>query len=195
MIDTRETVSKEAPRGREGAERTKKNEELVLLFSGSAALPACLDGSSARETPTASYGTPKKIDLNPSQDNKSASLRGNAGEKNEGSNTTPVAGNGEQEAAWRRLTRGENKDAICSSFDRHNTGWPRSRGRDQGEGSCQTDSGQVSSRFLLKTIRLCDRGKHSLQGAVDKLHGIFFGHLFYEALSRATIKVFDNCQS
>lgn len=40
------------------------------------------------ETPPASYDSLKKIDLNPGQDNKSALLRTNAGERNEGSNTT-----------------------------------------------------------------------------------------------------------
>lgn len=52
-------------------------------------LSACLDDEMPEtETPLASYGSLKKIDLNHGQDNKSALLRGNAGEKNEGRSDT-----------------------------------------------------------------------------------------------------------
>lgn len=66
-------------------------------------LPACLD-----ETPAASYGSLKKIDLNHGQDNKSALLRGNAGEKNEGRSDTRL-----RTAVYARYKEGADEGAMC----------------------------------------------------------------------------------
>lgn len=95
---SKESDTRERKRG-EGREETPPADCQTLRIKGtsrwlplSLSLPLPLRVSRRRDaerpTPLASYGSLKKIDLNHGQDNKSALLRGNAGEKNEGRSDT-----------------------------------------------------------------------------------------------------------